>query len=108
MKRPVSWECRYSTLGSSIALTIILYRYCRQFPMAPVDLSYLVCATPRSGSTLLCELLSATGVAGRPQEYFEHLYATGLPRQPREYFEGVADPGVLTLLAPSEPGEPEG
>ena len=31
--------------------------------MAP--LSYLVCATQRSGSTLLCELLTGTGVAGR-------------------------------------------
>src|SRR5215213_7140144 len=30
--------------------------------------SYLVCATPRSGSTLLCETLRATGVAGVPLE----------------------------------------
>ena len=33
--------------------------------------SYLVCATERSGSTLLCELLAGTGVAGRPEEFFE-------------------------------------
>ena len=32
--------------------------------------SYLVCATPRSGSTLVCQALKATGVAGRPEEYF--------------------------------------
>ncbi len=32
--------------------------------------SYLICATPRSGSTLLCGLLSSTGVAGRPESYF--------------------------------------
>jgi trehalose 2-sulfotransferase len=32
--------------------------------------SYLVCATPRSGSSLLCGLLAGTGVAGRPEEYF--------------------------------------
>jgi LPS sulfotransferase NodH len=32
--------------------------------------SYLICATPRSGSFLLCEALSNTGVAGRPTEYF--------------------------------------
>jgi len=31
--------------------------------------SYLICATPRSGSTLLCGLRS-TGVAGRPESYF--------------------------------------
>jgi LPS sulfotransferase NodH len=64
--------------------------------MAP--LSYLVCATERSGSTLLCELLAGTGVAGRPEEYFEALGATGRPRQPREYFEDAADPGILDLL----------
>jgi len=32
--------------------------------------SYFVCATPRSGSTLLCEALRNTGIAGRPEEYF--------------------------------------
>ena len=32
--------------------------------------SYFLCATPRSGSTLLCDLLTATGVAGRPASYF--------------------------------------
>jgi sulfate adenylyltransferase subunit 2 len=62
--------------------------------------SYLVCATERSGSTLLCELLAATGVAGRPEEFFEFLEATGRPRQPREYFEGVEDPALLDLLPP--------
>ena len=44
--------------------------------------SYLVCATPRSGSTLLCEALAVTGVAGRPYEFFEALPATGVPRRP--------------------------
>lgn len=32
--------------------------------------SYLVCATPRTGSTLLCGLLTSTGVAGRPESCF--------------------------------------
>jgi trehalose 2-sulfotransferase len=32
--------------------------------------SYLVCGTPRTGSTLLCDLLASTGVAGRPESYF--------------------------------------
>ena len=40
--------------------------------------SYLVCTTPRSGSTLVCQALKATGVAGRPEEYFEALRKTGL------------------------------
>lgn len=32
--------------------------------------SYLLCGTPRTGSTLLCGLLASTGVAGRPESYF--------------------------------------
>jgi LPS sulfotransferase NodH len=32
--------------------------------------SYVICATPRTGSTLLCDLLAATGVAGKPDSYF--------------------------------------
>lgn len=32
--------------------------------------SYVVCTSPRSGSTLLCRLLAATGVAGKPESYF--------------------------------------
>ena len=32
--------------------------------------SYVICATPRSGSYLLCEALTNTGLAGRPTEFF--------------------------------------
>ena len=32
--------------------------------------AYLICATPRTGSSLLCGLLESTGVAGRPESYF--------------------------------------
>lgn len=32
--------------------------------------SYILCTTPRSGSTLLCKLLQATGLAGRPDSHF--------------------------------------
>jgi LPS sulfotransferase NodH len=31
---------------------------------------YIICATPRSGSTLLCDLLASTKVAGNPDSYF--------------------------------------
>src|SRR6266480_4945641 len=44
--------------------------------------SYLICATPRSGSTLLCEALENTG----------------LPRHPKEYFETLGNRAVLDLL----------
>ena len=36
----------------------------------PAATAYLICATPRSGSTLLCGLLASTEVAGRPESYF--------------------------------------
>ena len=32
--------------------------------------SYLICTTPRTGSTLLCGLMASTTVAGRPESYF--------------------------------------
>ena len=37
--------------------------------MAAFD-SYILCTTPRSGSTLLCDLLSATGRTGVPDSFF--------------------------------------
>lgn len=36
--------------------------------------SYIVCATGRSGSTLLCRSLAQTGVCGNPKEYFPPEY----------------------------------
>lgn len=60
--------------------------------------SYLICATPRSGSTLLCETLKSTGVAGAPEEYFEALRHSGRPRRPQEYFVGAQDRTILRHL----------
>ncbi len=62
-------------------------------------LSYLVCATPRSGSTLLCELLGQTGVAGQPEEYFEALRHSGVPRRPHEYFDRERHANIIERLA---------
>jgi LPS sulfotransferase NodH len=67
--------------------------------------SYLVCATPRSGSTLVCRALSETGVAGRPEEYFEALRHSGRPRRPEEYFEGVEDRSILAHLGERGTGD---
>jgi LPS sulfotransferase NodH len=66
----------------------------------------IVCATQRSGSTLLCELLKATGVAGVPNEWFQHFKDTGLADQPRQYLAGLRDP-IVETLPPLEPGTPE-
>jgi trehalose 2-sulfotransferase len=38
---------------------------------AETAVRYAVCALPRSGSSLLCELLFGTGLAGAPAEYFD-------------------------------------
>jgi LPS sulfotransferase NodH len=71
-------------------------------------ISYLVCATPRSGSTLLCETLAETGVAGDPEEFFEAVPATGVPRRPLDYLEGLDDAAALALIerAPPHPAPP--
>jgi LPS sulfotransferase NodH len=68
--------------------------------------SYLVCATPRSGSTLLCETLAETGVAGNPLEFFEALPDTGVPRQPVDYLTGLDDPEALGLIERAPPHPP--
>ena len=75
-----------------------------------VHTSYLICATPRSGSTFLCEVLQNTGIAGYPEEYFQALEKTGLPRDPQAYFEGL-DPAeradITPYLAPFAQANPE-
>ena len=65
--------------------------------------SYLVCATPRSGSTLLCKTLADTGVAGDPEEFFEAVPATGVPRRPLDYLSGLDDPEALALIEGAPP-----
>ena len=61
--------------------------------MTETKRSYIVCATPRSGSTLVCQALADTGVAGRPEEYFEgiddrsildHLGERGIGSEPQQ------------------------
>ena len=70
-----------------------------------MSVSYLVCATPRSGSTLLCETLRETGVAGNPLEFFEALPKTGVPRRPADYLAGLDDPEAWSLIERSQPPE---
>jgi LPS sulfotransferase NodH len=56
--------------------------------------SLLICATPRSGSTLLCELLKDTRVAGKPEEFFEARSDTGLPPHPGDYLDTLPRTGA--------------
>ncbi|WP_068275167.1 trehalose 2-sulfotransferase [Aldersonia kunmingensis] len=69
--------------------------------------SYLVCASQRSGSTLLVESLRATGIAGEPEEYFQYIPETGRSPQPRDWFASVHDETILKLLAPRVSGTPD-
>jgi LPS sulfotransferase NodH len=64
--------------------------------------SYLVCATQRSGSTLLVEALKSTGVAGHPEEFFEARVRTGRPRTAAGYFREPGAPDIGDIL-----GDPE-
>lgn len=60
--------------------------------------SYLICTTPRSGSTLLCRYLAATGCAGAPQEYLLEAALPGLFEK-----RGVADfPSYFSALLAAE------
>lgn len=57
--------------------------------------SYLICAPPRSGSYLLCEALTNTGLAGRPTEFFalgpEHDLLTYWGLTEKEYDQYLAN-----------------
>lgn len=48
------------------------HRFDHEFPPGTeVRCAYAVCSVPRSGSSLLCELLCLSGVAGAPTEYLD-------------------------------------
>ena len=38
--------------------------------MSRLSVSYILCSNPRSGTTLLCDMLRQTGVAGKPDSFF--------------------------------------
>ncbi len=53
--------------------------------------TYIVATTHRSGSSLFCELLSKTGVAGKPNEYFQGEAQQELASEtgPEQYLQNV-------------------
>lgn len=63
--------------------------------MSQPELSYLICSTARTGSTLLCQLLTDTGIAGQPDEYFCYLHDA--PRPP--WVAWLREPQRPELLA---------
>ena len=64
--------------------------------------SYLICTTPRSGSTFLSQALTSIGIAGRPEEYFQQTGDTGVPRGPSQYL------GEVAATLPESLGPPAG
>lgn len=66
---------------------------------APRDRGYLICATPRSGSNYLCELLASTGQLGKPAEYFNTVgrrryLDPNYPKHPRAQVEIIRSTGA--------------
>jgi LPS sulfotransferase NodH len=58
--------------------------------------TFFVCSTPRTGSTMLCELLAGTGLVGRADEYFGEDFrqevVPGLSRRAfDDYLVGLAE-----------------
>lgn len=56
--------------------------------------SYIICGTPRSGSTLLCDLLTGTEVAGRPASYFR---SESIPRWAHRLNVPIAERGLTAI-----------
>lgn len=70
------------------------------------DRGYMICATPRSGSTYLGQLLSSTGRLGKPHEYFNFTarqkHIPDYPKSPRGQLrmvltEGSTENGIYAL-----------
>jgi LPS sulfotransferase NodH len=74
----------------------------RRLEQAGIERSFFLCATPRSGSNLLADLLAGTGLVGHAGERFNHSeLPTWAPRRPGEYLAFCAgdakDTGVFGL-----------
>lgn len=72
-----------------------------RFALAPglANRGYAICATPRSGSTYLCQLLTNTQVLGKPLEYFNtpgqrRDTDPKYPKDPRRQLEIVRSTGA--------------
>ncbi|MCU0524272.1 MAG: Stf0 sulfotransferase family protein [Elainella sp. Prado103] len=54
-----------------------------------LEKTYIICATQRSGSTLLCHLLASTHQAGSPKEYLLPAYKSQIPFDGENYLQYV-------------------
>jgi LPS sulfotransferase NodH len=67
----------------------------------PQPPTYLILATPRSGSTLLGQGLQATGLAGEPREFFGHKMAFWMERWRTPDLPGYAVRLIQTRATPN-------
>ncbi|HET6347274.1 MAG TPA: Stf0 family sulfotransferase, partial [Myxococcota bacterium] len=67
----------------------------------PQPPTYLILATPRSGSTLLGQGLQATGLAGEPREFFGHKMAFWMERWHTSDLPGYAARLIQTRATPN-------
>jgi LPS sulfotransferase NodH len=63
--------------------------------------TYLILATPRSGSTLLGQGLQATGLAGEPREFFGHKMAFWMERWRTPTLPTYAERLIQTRATPN-------
>lgn len=71
----------------------------RALSPSPHPQGYAICATPRSGSNYLCELLASTGRLGVPREYFNapgrrHYDDPDFPDDPHEQLARIRTTGA--------------
>lgn len=73
---------------------------------------YILCGTPRSGSTLLCGLLTATGRMGAPDSFFRRQILTwwaqewGLPEAPTQAARGIDAAYLAAAIREGKAGTP--
>ncbi len=63
-------ECPLSSATNAIGRATQAETLPKSSKSVTAKLSYLICTSPRSGSTLLTDALTSTGIAGKPDEYF--------------------------------------
>ena len=74
------------------------HKFDHEFLDAPFpSVSFVLCAIPRSGSSLLCDVLANTELAGAPMEFFDEDAVSAFQRI---WGVNMFDDYVSALLAP--------
>jgi LPS sulfotransferase NodH len=87
-----------SPLGYTLALAAVRTMCEEMMPQPP---TYLILATPRSGSTLLGQGLQASGLAGEPREFFGHKMSFWMDRWGTPTLPGYASRLIQVRSSPN-------